>query len=61
MIIVLEESGEVELQEIQGISSKKFQYDWVKVEDVRLKVMEKLLDMKKRDLLVDESDDKLKC
>ena len=42
MIIALEESGEVELQETQGTASKKLQYDRAKAEDVRVKAMEKL-------------------
>lgn len=59
-IIALEESGEAELQETQGTSSKKLQYDRAKAEDVRLKAMEKLSDTKKRDSSADESDDKPK-
>ena len=59
-IIALEESGEAELQETQGTSSKKLQYDRAKAEDVRLKAMEKLSETKKRDSSVDESDDKPK-
>ena len=59
-IIALEENGEAELQETQGTSSKKLQYDRAKAEDVRLKAMEKLSETKKRDSSVDESDDKPK-
>ena len=59
-IIALEESGEAELQETQGTSSKKLQYDRAKAEDVRLKAMEKLSDTNKRDSSADESDDKPK-
>ena len=59
-IIALEESGEAELQETQGTSSKKRQYDRAKAEDVRLKAMDKLSDTKKRDSSADESDDKAK-
>ncbi|PFX27298.1 hypothetical protein AWC38_SpisGene8000 [Stylophora pistillata] len=59
-IITLEECGEAELQETQGTSSKKLQYDRAKAEDVRLKAMEKLSDTKKRDSSADESDDKPK-
>ena len=59
-IIALEESGEAELQETQGTSSKKLQYDRAKAEDVRLKAMEKLSETKKRDSSADESDDKPK-
>ncbi|CAH3035971.1 unnamed protein product [Porites lobata] len=60
MIIALEESGEEELQETQGTASKKRQYDRAKAEDVRLKVMEKLSETKKRGSSADESDDKPK-
>ena len=60
MIIALEESGEAELQEIQGTASKKRQYDRAKAEDVRLKAMEKLSETKKRGSSADESDDKPK-
>ena len=42
MIIALEESDEAELQETQGIASKKRHYDRAKAEDVRLKVVNKL-------------------
>ena len=56
----MEESGEAELQETQGTSSKKLPYDRAKAEDVRLKVMERLSDTKKRDSSADESDDKPK-
>ena len=59
-IIALEESGEAELQETQGTSSKKLQYDRAKAEDVRLKAMEKLSETKKRDSSADECDDKPK-
>ncbi|CAH3033993.1 unnamed protein product [Porites lobata] len=60
MIIALEKSGEAELQETQGTASKKRQYDRAKVEDVRLKAMEKLSETKKRGSSEDESDDKPK-
>ena len=60
MIIALEESGEAELQEIQGTASKKRQYDRAKAEDVRLKAMEKLSETKKRGSSADESNDKPK-
>ena len=56
----MEESGEAELLETQGTSSKKRQYDRAKAEDVRLKAMDKLSDTKKRDSSADESDDKAK-
>ena len=39
---------------------KKLQYDRAKTEHVRLKAMEKLSEMKKRDSSADESDDKPK-
>ena len=56
----MEESGEAELQETQGTSSKELQYDRAKAEDIRLKAMEKLSETKKRDSSVNESDDKPK-
>ena len=59
-IIALEESGEAELQETQVKVSKKLQYNRAKAEDVQLKAMEKLSEMKKRDSSADESDDKPK-
>ena len=59
-ITALEESGEAELQETQGTSSKKLQYHRAKAEDVQLKAMEKLSEIKKRDSSADESDDKPK-
>ena len=60
MIIVLEESGEAELQETKGTASKKRQYDRAKAEDVRLNAMEKLSETKKRGSSADESNDKPK-
>ena len=59
-ITALEESGEAELQETQGASGEKLQYNRAEAEDVRLKAMEKLLEPKKRDSSADESDDKPK-
>ena len=46
--------------ELQGTASKKLQYDLAKMEDVRLKAMEKLSETKKRGSSADESDDKPK-
>ena len=58
--MVLGESGEVELPETEGTGSKKLQYSKANEEDVRLKVIEKLSETKKRDSSADESGDKPK-
>ena len=47
-IITLDESAEVEQQEIGREKSRKIQSDRAKAEDVRLKAMEKLRDTQKR-------------
>ena len=47
--------------ELQGTARKKLQYDLAKMEDVRLKAMEKLSETKKRGSSADQSDDKVKC
>ena len=58
-IIALEESGEAELQETQGTSSKKLQFDRAKAEDVRLKRW-RSCQIRRRDSSADESDDEPK-